>query len=210
MSRKRNILNEILINLDNTVEQAIHKLNRVGQKIVVVVDDNKTLLGTISDGDLRRGLLKGVKLENSIKLITNFKPIFVEDGISEFEILEIMRTKKLQQIPIVNKHKKVTGIKSWDNLYENNNYENLMVIMAGGKGIRLRPHTETLPKPMIKIAGKPMLEHIIVKAKNEGINNFIIPVNYLSQIIIDYFGTGKRFGVNIEYIKKSHSERLER
>lgn len=202
MNQKYKNLKNITINLNHTVEQVIHKLNKVGQKIVLVVDDNNSLLGTVSDGDIRRGLLKGVRLENSIKIIANFNPVFIQNEITDFEILEIMKIKKVQQIPIVDKNKKVIGIKSWDELNNHEKYENTMVIMAGGQGIRLRPHTEFLPKPMVKIAGKPMLEHIILKAKNEGITNFIISVNYLSNIIIDYFSTGKKFGVKINYIKE--------
>ena len=114
-----------------------------------------------------------------------------------------MLANKIQQIPIVDEHNKVVGLQLWDTITSPASHQNLMVIMAGGKGVRLQPHTENCPKPMLKIAGKPMLEHIIDRAKSEGFGHFVIAVNYLGHIIENYFGNGQRLGVSIDYLHEN-------
>ena len=116
--------------------------------------------------------------------------------------MKIALSKKIYQIPVVDKNKKLIGIHILDQLIKINNKSNKVVIMAGGKGMRLRPLTKNIPKPMLKVGNKPILQTIVEKFKESGYENFIICVNYKSKIIKDYFGDGKRFGVKINYIQE--------
>jgi NDP-sugar pyrophosphorylase family protein len=114
-----------------------------------------------------------------------------------------MVANKLQQIPVVDADRKVMGLHLWDEITSTASRPNVMVIMAGGLGTRLRPHTGNCPKPMLHVAGKPMLEHIIERAKSEGFNRFVIAVHYLGHMIEDHFGRGERFGVEIDYLREN-------
>ena len=178
-------------------------LSKSALRLALVVDSTGKLLGTISDGDIRRGLLRGLTFESPIFEITHREPLVVPKGMSVEVIRKVMLTNKIQQIPEVDEDKRIVNLHVWDE-YEHNNLADVsMVIMAGGKGERLRPFTETCPKPMLLVHGKPILEHIIYRAKTEGCKHFIISVNYLSAIIEDYFGDGKKLGVHIEYLRES-------
>ena len=169
----------------------------------MVVDETQKLLGTVSDGDIRRGLLQNYKLEDPISSIANLKPLAVPETVSRELVLEIMQSNRIRQIPIIDSLNRVVGLHLWDHLSSPLIKSNLMIIMAGGKGTRLMPHTEMCPKPMLKVGDKPMIEHIIEKAKSEGFKKFIISVNYLGHIVEDYFGSGKDFGIQIEYLRES-------
>jgi dTDP-glucose pyrophosphorylase len=188
--------------INSTIEQAVQVLNRVGLKIVLVTDKNGVLQGTISDGDVRRGLMNGLTLSSPIEKIINYQPLVVPPGIKRKTVIQLMTVNKIQQIPIVNKEMKVLGLHTWDEVSVTNIRTDTMVIMAGGKGTRLYPQTENCPKPMIKVSGKPMLEHIINRAKAEGFVNFVLAINYLGNVIEDYFGNGERFGIKIEYLRE--------
>ena len=123
--------------------------------------------------------------------------------VEKREVIRLMKTLKIQQIPIVDSDSKVVGLHLWDELDISPSHTNLFVIMAGGKGTRLLPHTENRPKPMMLVGGKPILEHIIGRAKSQGFSNFVISTQYLANVIEDYFGTGDMFGVSIVYIREN-------
>jgi len=189
-----------IVDIDTPIKIAIERLNKVGIKIALVLDKNYRLLGTISDGDFRRGMLSGLTLEDTVEKIMNKNPRTVNEGTSRLEILKLMNDTKILQIPIVDRDNIVIGLHLWDAISVQAKYSNIMVIMAGGKGSRLHPQTENRPKPMLLVAGIPILEHIIKRARSQGFNHFIIAVNYLGQIIEDYFKDGHEFGVKIEYL----------
>jgi len=189
-----------IVEINTTIRAAIERLNKVGIKIALVLDDNYRLLGTISDGDLRRGMLNGLTLEDTVEKIMNRNPRTVNEGTSRLDILKLMSDTKILQIPIVDRNNIVIGLHLWDDISVQANFPNIMVIMAGGKGSRLHPQTENRPKPMLLVAGIPILEHIIKRARSQGFNHFIIAINYLGQIIEDYFKDGQKFGVKIEYL----------
>jgi NDP-sugar pyrophosphorylase family protein len=117
-------------------------------------------------------------------------------------VMQLMVANKIQQIPVVDEHHHVVGLHLWDEITTPPARPNLMVIMAGGMGTRLRPHTENCPKPLLHVAGKPMLEHIIVRAKLEGFNHFVLAIHYLGQMIEAHFGNGEKLGVQIEYLRE--------
>jgi dTDP-glucose pyrophosphorylase len=191
-----------IVKIDTPIKIAIERLNKVGIKIALVLDENCRLLGTISDGDFRRGMLSGLSLEDTVEKIMNKNPRTVNEGTSRAEILKLMNDTKILQIPIVDRNNFVIGLHLWDDISVKAKYSNIMVIMAGGKGSRLHPQTENLPKPMLLVAGIPILEHIIKRARSQGFNRFIIAINYLGQIIEDYFKDGHEFGVKIEYLRE--------
>jgi dTDP-glucose pyrophosphorylase len=186
----------------STLQDAIQKLNEAAIKIALVVNDLGELVGTISDGDIRRGLLQGLTLASPIASIVRRDPLVVPDGMSRELVLQLMNANKIQQIPVVDANNRLIDLHLWDEIMAPAERPNLMVIMAGGMGTRLRPHTEYCPKPMLPVAGKPMLEHIIERAKLEGFSRFVLAIHYLGHMIEDYFGNGDRFGVRIDYLKE--------
>jgi NDP-sugar pyrophosphorylase family protein len=113
-----------------------------------------------------------------------------------------MQANKIHQLPIVNSEGLLEGLHLWDSVITPESVNNLMVIMAGGRGTRLHPHTDNCPKPMLEVAGKPMLEHIIERAKVDGFQNFIVSINYLGHMIEDYFGDGQKWDINIRYLRE--------
>jgi dTDP-glucose pyrophosphorylase len=186
-----------------TLEDAVRNLNHVAIKIVLIANDDGVLEGTISDGDIRRGLLRGLTLSSPITDVVKRNPLVVPDGMSRDLVLQLMTANKIHQIPVVDAENHPVGLHLWDCITAPVERKNLMVIMAGGLGTRLRPHTESCPKPMLSVAGKPMLEHIIERAKLEGFSYFVIAVHYLGQIIKDHFMDGARLNVRIEYLNEN-------
>ena len=202
MTNHLDLWRESIVKINTSIKVAIERLNKVGIKIALVLDDNYRLLGTISDGDFRRGMLSGLSLEDTVEKIMNKNPHTVNEGTSRLEILKLMDDTKILQIPIIDKNNFVTGLHLWDAISAQAKYSNIMIIMAGGKGSRLHPQTENRPKPMLLVAGIPILEHIIKRARSQGFNHFIIAINYLGQIIEDYFKNGQEFGVKIDYLRE--------
>ena len=192
-----------LISESATLKQAAENLTKSTLKICLIIDGDGRLIGTISDGDIRRGLLRGLTLASSIQEIVKKNPLVVPVGISKNLIRKIMAANQIQQIPEVDGENRVLALHTWDEFSAPKALDNSMVIMAGGKGSRLRPHTEACPKPMLPVGGKPMLEHIVERAKLDGFRNFIFAVHYLGHMVEDYFGNGSRLNVKIEYLKEN-------
>lgn len=186
----------------SNIRQAIQVLNEASMKIVLVTDASGKLLGTISDGDIRRGFLKNLELTSPIETILHKDALVVPPELSRDLVHQFMIANKIQQIPIVNSEMHLVGLHLWDQITVASRRDNFMVIMAGGKGTRLQPLTDNCPKPMLRIAGKPILEHIIDRAKVEGFSHFIIAINYLGHVIEEYFGNGDDLGVNIDYLRE--------
>ncbi len=191
-----------LLPLGSSIRNAVQVLNETSLKIVLVVDENEVLVGTISDGDIRRGLLKGLELTSTINSIVHEDAIVVPLELSRDVVLQLMQANKIQQIPIVDENKRVIGLHLWDQINAPSVRPNIMVIMVGGKGTRLYPQTANCPKPLLPVAGKPILEHIIDRAKVEGFTHFILAIHYLGHMIEKYFGNGEALGVKIEYLRE--------
>jgi len=196
------IYHQAMLSLDSTIQDAISNLDKVAIKIVLVVNELGKLEGTISDGDIRRGLLRGFDLKSPIESIIHRNSLVVSPEIRRETVLQLMVVNKIQQIPIVDEQHYVVGLHLWDEISTIPVRPNLFVIMAGGMGTRLRPYTENCPKPMLLVSEKPMLEHIIERAKREGFTHFVVAIHYLGHIIEDYFGTGDRMGVRIDYLRE--------
>ncbi|QOP40827.1 nucleotidyltransferase family protein [Sulfurimonas marina] len=193
-------IDSLKLNINSTIKEALAIIDQGALQIALVVDEHGTLLGTITDGDIRRGLLKGLELDSSIETIIYKTPTIATISDTKEEILKVALLKKLHQIPIVNAEGKVVGLKEIEELIKPKTKTNKVVLMVGGLGTRLRPLTENVPKPMLKVGDKPILETIVEKFAEYGYINIIMCVNYKSHIIQDYFGDGKKFGVNIEYV----------
>ncbi|MGJ0308739.1 nucleotidyltransferase family protein [Aliarcobacter cryaerophilus] len=183
-----------------TIKEALEIIDKGSMQIALVVDENDKLLGTLTDGDIRRGLLKGFDLSSSIEAIVFKTPTIAKISDTKEDILKIALSKKLHQIPIVDDDEKVLGIQEIEELIKPKDKINKVVLMVGGLGTRLRPLTDNTPKPMLKVGNKPILQTIVEKFAEYGYTNIIMCVNYKSDIIQDYFKDGSDFGVNIEYI----------
>ena len=193
-------LKKIKITKEISIKKALKVISDGAIKIAFVVDKMGKLIGTLTDGDIRRGFLNGLDLNSPIKSIINYHPLTADKNDINDKLLQIALSKKIYQIPIIDKNKKVVGAHIVDEFIKPYDKSNKVVIMAGGMGVRLRPLTKNLPKPMLKVGNKPILEIIINKIKKSGYKNIIISVKYKSKIIKNYFGNGKKFGVKIDYI----------
>ena len=144
-------------------------------------------------------MLKGIKISDTVENIINSNPLVISTSMKRDSVLQLMQVNKIHQLPVVDQDRKVVGLHLWNKLMATEVRHNTMIIMAGGKGTRLRPYTENCPKPMIHVAGKPMLERIIERAKQDGFGHFILSIHYLGHMIEDYFEDGSKWGVKIEY-----------
>lgn len=193
-----------LVNESCKISDIIRNLDASKLQICLVVTEERKLLGTITDGDVRRGLLQGFTLDSPAKNILKKDAMVVTQHMDHELVLRIMRANKILQMPVIDENDIVVGLHIWDQVEEPvSQKDNALVIMAGGQGTRLRPFTENCPKPMLHVKGKPMLEHIVLKAKREGLRQIIISTHYLGHMIEDYFQSGDKWGVNIRYLREA-------
>ena len=188
-----------LLPLTATIQHAVQSLNDSGLQIAVVVAEGEVLVGTVTDGDIRRGLLRGLTLDCTIDSIIHREAMVVPSQLGREMVLRLMRANEIHALPVVDETRRVTGLHVLKELLAPTARPNPIVIMAGGKGARLGPQTEACPKPLLPVRGKPMLEHIIERAHAEGFRRFVIAIHYLGHMIEDYFGDGSRWHVQIEY-----------
>lgn len=185
-----------------SLQQAIRCLDESGLQIALVVSENGLMVGTLTDGDVRRGLLRGLELASPVEGIIHRDPLVVPPQWGRDTVLQLMQANKVHQLPVVDEQRRVVGLHLWDDLLIPARRPNLMVVMAGGRGTRLLPHTEHCPKPLLPVGGKPMLEHIIERAKAEGFHRFVLAVHYLGYMIEDHFGDGSKWQIEIDYLRE--------
>lgn len=190
----------ILIKPSATALEALQVIDRGSAQVALVVDEQQRLVGTLTDGDIRRGLLHGETLEAPAERLMNCNFRFVRSGEDQAAVLEMMRREALRQIPVLDTKGRVLQLLLLQELLTPAQLPNAVVIMAGGKGTRLRPHTEHCPKPMLHVDGKPMLEILLEQCIASGFHQFYLSVNYLKEQIIDYFQDGRPWGVSIDYL----------
>ena len=189
------------VGVDKTIKETIEVIDQYGKGIGIVVDKEGRLLGTVTDGDIRRAILKGISIDEKAEVIMNSNCVFINENYSRIFIDSIFKSKKIFQIPVVDENMKLVDVIFYNDIYsETEGKSNYAIIMAGGLGTRLRPLTEEIPKPMLKVGDRPILETIITQLRDFGYKNILISVNYKSHMIENYFQDGKNFGVNIEYI----------
>ncbi len=187
-----------------TIRDAMDAMTRNRIGLIVVVDDDRKLLGVVVDIDIRRALLGGAELGSSITKALNKKPLTAPANATREELAALFRAHPKSHFPLVDKSGRLTGLASIHD-YETipERYPNRVVVMAGGAGKRLRPLTENTPKPMLKLAGKPILEHVLEQMVAAGFTHFSFAVNYLGEQIERYFGDGSRWGAEIEFLRES-------
>jgi len=195
----KNIEN-LKLDINSTIHEALQIINKGAMQIALIIDDDNKLIGTISDGDIRRALLKRIDLDSSVNSIIFRTPTIAKISDTKEDILKIALAKKLHQIPIVDDEGKILGIQEIDELIKPKEKTNKVILMVGGLGTRLRPLTDNIPKPMLKVGNKPILQTIIEKFAEYGYINIVLCVNYKSHVIQDFFKDGSEFGVSIEYI----------
>lgn len=174
-----------------------------GVRLLVVVDEHQNFLGIITDPDIRRGLMRGLSLQSPIESIIQKSPITAKTTDSKQALITLSAKHNIYEIPILNDSGRIVRVESISSLLKSRTHNNPIVIMAGGLGKRLRPLTDSIPKPMLKVGSKPILQIILERFKAQGFENIILCVNYKSHIIEDYFGDGKDFGLSIRYVRES-------
>ena len=194
------IVNDIKLSINSTIKDALQTINNGGLQIAIVVDENDALVGTVTDGDIRRGLLNGLDLNSSVSLVVHKSPSIASVGDTKESILKIALAKKLHKIPLVDELGKLVGIEDIEDIIKPVGKTNRVILMVGGLGTRLRPLTQDTPKPMLKVGNKPILQTIVEKFAEYGFVNITMCVNFNASISRDYFGDGKEFGVNIDYV----------
>tara|TARA_B110000003_G_scaffold276186_1_gene321368 strand:+ start:213 stop:1283 length:1071 start_codon:yes stop_codon:yes gene_type:complete len=198
--KKKEITN-CLLKKNATIKEAILNLSKSAMQISMIVDKN-SLIGVLTDGDIRRALLKGFDLNDKIESIIKKNPLLIKKSSNAQSASILMSSKALMHLPVVNNDNSIFGLYAINDYKIKQIIKNPIIIMAGGLGKRLRPYTNSCPKPMLKILGKPILEHIINNLVSQGFRDITISVNYLANNIISYFGNGKKFDSNINYIKE--------
>ncbi len=193
-------IDAIRLSLSSTIRDALQIINNGAMQMAIVTDSEGKLLGTVTDGDIRRGLLNNLSLGDTVETILHTTPTVATLSDTKEDILKKALDKKLHQIPIVDDKYHVFGIQEINDLIKPVTKPNMVVLMVGGLGSRLRPLTEETPKPMLKVGNKPILQTIVEKFAEYGFSEIVLCVNYKSHIIQDYFGDGNAFGVSITYI----------
>lgn len=206
VNRKPISWKQAILDENKTVEEVIKNLNKTGLQVCFICKKNK-FFGTITDGDIRRSLLKGYKLSSKCNLILNKKPHYIDEkklNNTTF-INKVISKFKSHPIPIINSKKKIVNIfynkRYFTEIKKIKNSE--LVVVTGGKGTRLYPLTKKIPKALVNFNGTPILEKIIIKAKEEGIEKCNLITNHFHKKILNYFGNGNNFGININYFKES-------
>ena len=183
-----------------TVREVIAIIDRGAVQVALAVDADGVLLGTVTDGDVRRALLAGASMDTQINEVMSRNFTAVQDGASEQEALTLMKREVLHQIPVLDPQGRVVRLHLLEELLSARPVENWAVLMAGGLGTRMLPFTEKSPKPMLRVAGRPMLEIVLERCLGAGVQRVFISVNHLKEQIMDHFGDGSRWGASIEYL----------
>ena len=190
------------IQSDATIRDALEVIDAFAIGAVLVLDADAKLLGLLTDGDIRRALLGGASINDPVTPWISKNYVSVGRDVGRAEVLDLMQARLIDQVPVVDAAGKVVGVHLIHDIIGGRKLDNVAVIMAGGKGMRLRPITEHLPKPMIRVAGRPILERLVLHLVSYGITRIYLAVNYMSHVIEDHFGDGSRFGCSIEYLRE--------
>jgi dTDP-glucose pyrophosphorylase len=185
-----------------TLRDAMLALDRGARRIALVVDPGGVLVGIVTDGDIRRALLNGAGLDDPLAPVLSPRFVSVDVREARASALELMRALAIGAIPVVDHAGKPVGLHLLHEFLEPVARDTTAVVMAGGRGMRLRPLTESIPKPMLRVAGRPILERIVLHLVGHGITRIYLAVGYLADVIEDHFGDGSRHGARIEYLRE--------
>jgi len=195
-------LGACLVPETGTIRDAMAALDRGAGQIALAVDGDGRLAGVVTDGDVRRALLRGGTIDAPLAPILTRRPVTVGPGEGRAAVLDLMRARRINAIPVVDASGTPTGLHLLHAFLERSARPNWAIVMAGGAGHRLRPLTESVPKPMLRVAGRPILERIVLHLVGTGIGRIFLSVNYLGSVIEEHFGDGSAFGARIEYLRE--------
>lgn len=193
---------EMLIGRGATIREAIAAIDRGGHQIALVVTKGESLLGTVTDGDVRRAILGGVDLDAPATSIMSANPTVAKVGSSRNALLAQMRQTRVRQLPLVDEEERLIGLESLDDLISGNGEDNIVVLMAGGIGSRLRPLTDETPKPMLEVGSKPLMETILEQLGSHGFRRIYIAVNYMADQVKERLGNGSSWNLDLRYLEE--------
>ena len=191
--------------VQDSIRKVMEVIDHFAKGIALVVDDANRLLATVTDGDVRRAILAGVNLDDPVSLLQKSgraTPVVAPTESSDSELLALMAQHSVRQIPLLDESGRVCRLAVLHEMLQQNDLPVTGVIMAGGFGKRLMPLTETVPKPMLPVNGRPLLEHTLSKLRQSGIRNVNVATHHLSQHIVDHFQDGSKFGLHLHYYQE--------
>ena len=203
------MLDQFCISPERSIRDAIACIERNSEGVALIVDGERYLMRTITDGDIRRAILAGIDLDGSVSQLpaqelTTYGDVLVAAvGTAESELLSLMAKHELRHIPLLDDQGRVADVVLLSHLVKNIELELQAIVMAGGYGKRLRPHTEHTPKPMLVVGDKPIIERIITGLRDSGIRKVNVALHYKPDKIVDHLGDGKDFGIDIDYVSES-------
>lgn len=202
-------ISDLFINPDQTIDDAIRCIDRNADGITLVVDADSRLIGTITDGDIRRAIMSGYDLNTPVSELLKNKadspypePISASIEDSNETLLQIMQERSIQQIPLLNQAGKIENLITLNELLPQETLSVQAVIMAGGYGTRLRPLTDTIPKPLLPVGNRPLMELVINQLIESGVNQISVTTHFQAEKIIKHFGDGSDLGIKINYINE--------
>jgi dTDP-glucose pyrophosphorylase len=193
---------QVLVGPTTSLRDALAVIDRTGSQMALVVDDARKLLGTLSDGDIRRALLKGVALQDPVLQAMHRNPVCAHAGEDRASILATMRRRGFHQMPVIDDESRVVGLEIFVDYFDTPRRPNWVVIMAGGLGSRLGDLTRDVPKPMLPVGSRPLLETIVRHIAEQGFERIYLAVNYKAEQIEAHFGDGSALGVDIRYLRE--------
>jgi dTDP-glucose pyrophosphorylase/CBS domain-containing protein len=201
VSGRRRKFEKLLVTPERTLLEIMAVINEVGHGVAIVVDEQERLLDLVTDGDLRRAVLKGrnLKMPFSEFRHADHRPFTLPVGTSRLRAFAFMREKQLRQIPLIDCDGRITDLIELDELVSENEFPTA-VVMAGGFGTRLRPLTNNVPKPLLPVGDKPVLQRTVEQLKSSGVIRVHMATHYMPEAISDHFGNGKAYGVDIDYV----------
>lgn len=186
---------------DEPLNQIIRRINWTNMEIILVVDDSGRLIGTVTDGDIRRGILSGVSLEQPVSIVMNSRPVHAREGLSSEQMVAMMCARSIRHLPILDAEGRLVRLERIQQLMSD--CSNQAVVMAGGLGTRLSPFTDHTPKPLVSVAGRPILDHTLSRLRSSGIENVVISLNHMGDQIKRHIGTGRRRNLHVNYVTET-------
>lgn len=201
-------LSNVCIGPDATVRQALETIDRGASAIALVTDETGKLLGALTDGDIRRALLKGAELGDRVHEYANTSPHVVSPAATRASVLDLMRSLRISEVPVVDDSGRLVGLHTLTDMVGRKPLSNIAVIMAGGRGTRLGELTKDTPKPLMTVADRTIIEWIILGLVESGVTNIYVSVAYLAEKIMDHLGDGSSLGCTIKYLHEDPAKPL--
>ncbi len=198
----KQIFEQILISPHHTVLETLKIIDDAALEIALVVDESGRLLGTVTDGDIRRGLIRGISLETSIDVLMNKNPVTANQSVPDDELMFTMTSFSIKHLPIISSDNKIVKLVLLKDLFSRKTRPNLAVIMAGGLGSRLGPLTKNTPKPLLNVGDKPLLSTTVEQLSRHGIEKVFISINYKADRIKEYFAENPASGIEVNFLEE--------